>query len=72
MKVSINLDDDVLAFVDQIASNRSSFINQLLWREKQNYLKQELEAAYIAQDNDPEFQLEITAWNVTASDGPDA
>lgn len=72
MKVSINLDEDVLAFVDQIASNRSSFINQLLWREKQNYLQQELEAAYIAQDNDPEFQLEITAWNVTVSDGPDA
>ncbi|MGB3787818.1 MAG: hypothetical protein WA949_07395 [Phormidesmis sp.] len=71
-KVSITLDDDVLAFVDQIASNRSSFINQILWREKQNHLKQKLEAAYIAQNNGPEFQVEVTAWDITTGDGLDA
>mgnify|MGYP001803008518 CR=1 FL=1 len=31
-KVSITLDDEVLAFVDQLASNRSSFINNILWQ----------------------------------------
>ncbi|MBW4553908.1 MAG: type II toxin-antitoxin system PemK/MazF family toxin [Aphanocapsa sp. GSE-SYN-MK-11-07L] len=37
-KVSITLDAEVLDFVDQSASNRSRFINQVLWEEKKEFL----------------------------------
>jgi cell division septum initiation protein DivIVA len=71
-KVSITLDDEVLEFVDQLASNRSSFINNVLWQEKQRIFMQELAAAYQDQANDPEFQEEIAVWDVVVGDGLNA
>jgi hypothetical protein len=71
-KVSITLDDEVLTFVDQLASNRSSFINNVLLKEKNRVFLQELAEAYSEQANDPEFQNEIAVWDVTAGDGLDA
>ncbi len=71
-KVSITLDDEVLSFVDRLASNRSSFINDILWKERQKILRKELENAYKAQANDPMFQEEILAWEVTVDDGLNA
>jgi hypothetical protein len=71
-KVSITLDDEVLAFVDQLASNRSSFINDILWKEKKKIFMQELEDAYKDQANDPEFQEEISVWDITVGDGLNA
>jgi hypothetical protein len=71
-KVSITLDDEVLSFVDRLASNRSSFINDILWKEKQRVLMQELEDAYKEQVNDPEFQEEMAIWDVTVGDGLNA
>lgn len=70
-KVSITLDDDVLSFVDKRASNRSSFINQILLKEQQRWFLQELDEAYIDQENDPVAQAEIALWSVTVSDGLD-
>ena len=63
-KVSITLDDEVLDFVDRLASNRSSFINDVLWQEKRRILMKELEEAYKAQANDPELQAEISVWDI--------
>jgi len=71
-KVSITLDDEVLDFVDQLASNRSSFINDILWKEKRRIFMKELGNAYKDQDNDSEFQAEISVWDVTAEDGLNA
>jgi metal-responsive CopG/Arc/MetJ family transcriptional regulator len=71
-KVSITLDDEVLSFVDQLASNRSSFINDILWKEKKKIFMKELEDAYKEQVNDPVFQEEISIWDVTAEDGLNA
>lgn len=71
-KVSITLDDEVLSFVDQLASNRSSFINDILWREKRKIFMQELEEAYEEQVNDPVFQEEVAVWDVTVEDGLNA
>ncbi|MEM9809443.1 MAG: hypothetical protein AAF959_29700 [Cyanobacteria bacterium P01_D01_bin.56] len=71
-KVSITLDDEVLSFVDCSASNRSKFINDLLLKEKRRVFMQELEDAYTEQGNAPEFQEEISAWDVAAGDGLDA
>jgi predicted transcriptional regulator len=71
-KVSITLDDEVLDFVDRLASNRSSFINDVLWKEKQRIFMKELEDAYKDQANDPELQEEISVWDVTVGDGLNA
>jgi len=71
-KVSITLDDEVLKFVDQLASNRSSFINDILLKEKERIFMKKLEDAYKEQVNDPEFQAEISDWDVTAGDGLNA
>ena len=68
-KVSITLDDEVLNFVDKLASNRSSFINNILWKEKKRTFMKELEDAYKEQVNDPEFQEEISVWDITVDDG---
>lgn len=66
------LDDEVLKFVDQLANNRSSFINDILLKEKKRIFMKELEDAYKEQVNDSEFQEEISAWDVTAGDGLNA
>lgn len=68
-KVSITLDDDILSFVDQRADNRSSFINQLLLRERQRIFMKELEEAYLEDANDPIAKEERSLWEVTIGDG---
>ena len=71
-KVSITLDDEVLEFVDRLASNRSSFINDVLWQEKRRVFMKELEDAYKDQANDPEMQEEISVWDIAVGDGLNA
>jgi predicted transcriptional regulator len=71
-KVSITLDDEILEFVDWLASNRSSFINNILRQEKRRIFMKELEDAYKDQANDPELQQEISVWDVTVGDGLNA
>lgn len=71
-KDSITLDDEILEFVDRLASNRSSFINDILWQEKKRIFMQELEDAYKHQADDPEFQEEISVWDVVVGDGLNA
>jgi predicted transcriptional regulator len=71
-KVSITLDDEVLEFVDRLASNRSSFINDVLSQEKSRIFMKELEDAYKDQANDPEFQAEISVWDSAVGDGLNA
>jgi hypothetical protein len=71
-KVSITLDDDILDFVDQLTSNRSSFINDILWQEKRRIFMKELEDAYKDQADNPEFQEEVSVWEITVGDGLNA
>jgi len=71
-KVSISLDDEVLDFVDQRASNRSSFINDILWQEKRRIFMKELEDAYTDQANNPEFKEEVSVWDIAVGDGLNA
>jgi hypothetical protein len=71
-KVSITLDDQILDFVDRLASNRSSFINEILWKEKRRIMMEELENAYKEQASDPDFQEEISVWDVAVGDGLNA
>jgi metal-responsive CopG/Arc/MetJ family transcriptional regulator len=67
-KVSITLDDEVLDFVDRLASNRSSFINDVLWQEKKRIFMKELEDAYKDQASDLEFQEEVSDWDIAVGD----
>ncbi len=70
-KISITIDDELVDFIDSQGKNRSKFINQLLIEAKQEKLKADLKAAYIDQNNDPEFWSEFKMWDVTVGDGID-
>ena len=71
-KVSITLDDEVLSFVDQLAGNRSSFINEILRKERTRIFMKELEDAYKEQANNSEFQEDMSAWDIAVGDGLNA
>lgn len=71
-KITISLDESLIEFIDQRTDNRSKFIAELLSQLKQKEFEAELEQAYIDQENDPEFQQEIAAWDCVAGDGLNA
>lgn len=77
-KVTITLDDEILAFVDRQAAalktkaNRSAFINAILAEALQKQLQAELEAAYQRDAQDRAYQEEIAVWNTIVGDGIDA
>ena len=70
-QVSITLDDEILAFVDRMTSDRSKFINELLRKEKHRALIKDLEEAYIEEANDPVLKAERNLWEITVGDGLD-
>ncbi|WP_019506322.1 hypothetical protein [Pleurocapsa sp. PCC 7319] len=71
-KITISLDESLIEFIDQRTNNRSKFISELLSQLKQKEFEAELEKAYIDQENDPEFQQEIAAWDCVVGDGLNA
>lgn len=71
VKITINIDDRALEFLEQITNNRSAYINQLLLEKEREQLKGELRQAYREQNQDPEFQQSIKDWDVTVGDGLD-
>jgi len=70
-KISITLDDEIVQFIDAQGSNRSKIINEFLTKIKQEQLQNELKAAYIDQNNDPQFWSEFKLWDCTIGDGLD-
>ena len=70
-KISITLNDEVLAFVDAQGDNRSRVINRFLAKAQKEQLEADLKAAYIDQNNDPEFWAEFDLWDSTIGDGID-
>lgn len=71
VKISITLDNEVIKFIDSQGGNRSKTINTLLARAKREKLQEELKAAYIDQNNDPQFWSEFELWDSTIGDGLD-
>ena len=67
-KISITLDEDVIAFIDAQTSNRSQLINQVLKNLQQQQALKELEAAYIEQSQDEDEIAEIELWDSTVGD----
>ena len=70
-KISITLDEEVLAFIDSQTNNRSQLINQVFDNLKKQQALSELEAAYIEQSQDEDEIAEIKLWDVTIADGID-
>ncbi|MCC6921898.1 MAG: CopG family transcriptional regulator [Nitrosomonas sp.] len=69
-RITITLDDDIFAFLNQVAGdNRSAYINQLLQQERNNFLKQTLIKANREEAEDMDYQEELQAWDSTLSDG---
>ena len=70
-KISITLDEEVLAFIDSQTKNRSQLINQVFDNLKKQKALSELESAYIEQSQDEDEIAEIKLWDVTIADGID-
>ncbi|MGF1588928.1 MAG: hypothetical protein ACFCU7_06755 [Pleurocapsa sp.] len=70
-KISINLDDSLLEFLDKVTDNRSKYINELIQQQKRRVMTAKLEADYAEQSSDKEWQAEVKAWDSTISDGLD-
>ena len=68
-KISITLDEEVLAFIDSQTKNRSQLINQVFDNLKKQKALSELEVAYIEQSQDEDEIAEIKLWDITIADG---
>ena len=77
-KVTITLDDEILAFVDRQAAasgnkaNRSAYINAVLAQVRQQYTQEELRAAYQRDAQDAVYREEVALWDIVVGDGIDA
>jgi Arc/MetJ-type ribon-helix-helix transcriptional regulator len=77
-KVTITLDDEILAFIDRQAAvtgktaNRSGYINAVLSIHRRAILEAEMIAALKQDAEDPDYQAEIAAWDSVVGDGIDA
>ena len=69
-RTTITLDDDIFAFLNQVAGdNRSAYINQLLQQERNNFLKLTLIKANREEAENMDYQEELQAWESTLTDG---
>lgn len=68
-KISITLDEEVLAFIDSQTSNRSQLINQVFNNLKKQQALKKLESAYIEQSQDEDEIAEIELWDIAIADG---
>jgi hypothetical protein len=71
VKISITLDEEVIRFIDSQGNNRSKIINDFFLKAQQEKLKADLKAAYIDQNNDPNFWSEFELWDSMIGDGLD-
>jgi metal-responsive CopG/Arc/MetJ family transcriptional regulator len=67
-KISITLEEEVLAFIDSQTNNRSQLINQVFSNLKKQQALKELEAAYIEQSQDEDEITEIELWDCVVAD----
>ena len=70
-KISINLEQSSLDFLDKVTDNRSAYINDLIQEQQRKDFETKLEADYLEQSNDLQWQAEVAVWDCTAADGLD-
>jgi hypothetical protein len=69
VKISLTLDESAVKFVDNLGSNRSQIINQIIHQAKKQDLENRLKKAYLDQNQDPQFWSEFQLWDSTVGDG---
>lgn len=69
-QVTLDLDDEVLVFLDRHSrGNRSEYINNLLRKQRRATLEAELAAAHQQDAQNPEYRAEIALWDAVVGDG---
>ena len=70
-RITITLDQEVLAYIDRKTSNRSSWINQMIKEKQQQELMKQLEEGYKEMTSNPKIREEISVWDTVVGDGLD-
>ena len=68
-KISISIDNELLEYIDRESKNRSAFINQCIKEVRMKRMQEALKAAYLDQEQDPQFWSEFKLWDNTIGDG---
>jgi antitoxin CcdA len=69
-RATITLDEEAYNFLlSNAKNNRSSFINELIKREKERVLEAALAQANEEESSDPDYQAELQDWDQTMTDG---
>jgi Arc/MetJ-type ribon-helix-helix transcriptional regulator len=74
-KVTITLDDEIVAFIDKQAAstgdtpNRSGYVNSVLAKHRRAVLEAQMIAGLKADAEDPEYKAEVAAWDCVVGDG---
>lgn len=71
-KIAVSLDQELIEFLDEQATNRSEYLNGLLVERRTKVLREQMISALQADQADSEYQAEIAAWDVVIGDGLDA
>ena len=71
-RITLSLDAELVAFLDDRTDNRSRVVSELLREWKREITKREWETACIEEANDPEAAAEFELWDATVGDGLDA
>lgn len=72
-QITVDLEDNLLAFIDRYAEgDRVSYIQNLLRDYRSSKLNQEIRVALEADRENPEYQSKIALWDCVVGDGLDA
>ena len=72
-RTTFTLDSEAHAFLMAIGgNNKSAYINRLLRKEKQRTLEESVLRANQEEAADEGYQAELSAWDITLSDGLNA
>jgi len=69
-RATFSLEEENFAFLNMVGGkNKSAYINNLLKREKQKTLEEAILQANQEEAEDATYQEELSAWDLTLSDG---
>lgn len=72
-EITINIQDDLLNFIDEQAKgDRDTYVTTLLGKYRRWSIQQETIRALQEDCNNPEYRAEIALWDCTVGDGLDA
>lgn len=70
LKKTFSIEEEIYEYLQEIAGkNKSAYINNLIKKEKQSALEQEIIQANLEEAEDIEYQKELADWDITLSDG---